>query len=323
MKRIGVLTSGGDSPGMNAAIRAVVRCAHYHGLECYGIERGYQGLIDGTLAPLGPRSVSGIINRGGTILRSARCESFFEAEGRAHAARTLREHEIEGLAIIGGDGSYRGAAALSEEHGIACIGIPGTIDNDIGGTDYTIGYDTALNVAVEAIDRIRDTAHSHDRLFFIEVMGRNSGYLAMMAGMAGGAEMVLVPESKTDIMELVQTLRDGQSRGKTSSIVVVAEGDEAGSALDIAREFDAKSEFHDTRVTVLGHLQRGGPPTAYDRILASRLGVEAVEALRRGETGQMVGLQKDRVVLSPLSMAWDYSTVFDSSYFNTFQILAS
>ncbi len=323
MKRIGVLTSGGDSPGMNAAIRAVVRTATYHGLEVFGIYRGYQGLLDGQLRKLGPRDVSGIINRGGTILRTARCKEFYEAEGRARAAETLKANGIEGLVVIGGDGSYRGALKLQEEHGIACIGLPGTIDNDIGGTDFTIGYDTALNVAVEAIDRIRDTADSHERLFFIEVMGRHSGYLAMMSGIAGGAEEILVPEIPTDVQAIVDHLNKGAAKGKTSAIVIVAEGDDAGHAIDVAKQVAEVSQYKEARVVVIGHLQRGGTPSAFDRILASRLGVRAVEALLEGETGRMVGINANNVLLRPLSEAWECRTQFDPKYLRVAHILAT
>jgi len=323
MKRIGVLTSGGDSPGMNAAIRAVVRSGIAKGLEIFGIERGYQGLIEGRIMPLELRSVSGIIGRGGTILRTARCKVFYEPEGRARAAEQLAQYGIEGLVVIGGDGSYQGALKLHAEHGIRCIGVPGTIDNDIGGTDFTIGYDTALNIAVEAIDRIRDTAASHERLFFVEVMGRHSGYIAMMSGIAGGAEAILVPETPTDIDQLVGNLRAGIARGKTSSIVVVAEGDDAGKAIDVARKVAEVSEFQDSRVAVIGHIQRGGTPTARDRILASRLGVRAVEALLEGETGKMAGVRADEVVLRPLSDAWEHRTEFDPSFLEVARILAT
>lgn len=323
MKRLGVLTSGGDAPGMNAAIRAVVRTACYHGLEVYGIKRGYQGLIDDDVVPLGARSVGGIINRGGTILHSARCADFMAPEGRARAAQTLARHRIEGLAVIGGDGSYRGAQALYEEHGIRCIGLPGTIDNDIGGTEFTIGYDTALNVAVEAIDRIRDTAESHDRLFFIEVMGRHSGYLAMMSGVAGGAEAILVPETPTDIDELVRDLEAGRAKGKTSAIVVVAEGDDFGKAHAVAERVAAVSVFKSPRVVVIGHLQRGGSPSAFDRILASRLALRAVEALIEGETGKMVGINASNIALRPLSEAWSCRTQFDPRILRVAHILAS
>lgn len=323
MKRLGVLTSGGDAPGMNAAIRAVVRTACYHGLEVFGIRRGYQGLVDDDVIPLGARSVGGIINRGGTILHSARCADFMTPEGRTRAAKTLARHRIEGLAVIGGDGSYRGAQALYEEHGIRCIGLPGTIDNDIGGTEFTIGYDTALNVAMEAIDRIRDTAESHDRVFFIEVMGRHSGYLAMMSGVAGGAEAILVPETLTDIDELVRDLEAGRAKGKTSAIVVVAEGDDFGKAHAVAERVAAVSVFKSPRVVVIGHLQRGGSPSAFDRILASRLGLRAVEALIEGETGKMVGINANNVALRPLSEAWSCRTQFDPRILRVAHILAS
>lgn len=323
MKRIGVLTSGGDSPGMNAAVRAVVRSGIYYGLEVYGIERGYKGLITGDVHLLGARSVSGIINQGGTIIYTARCKEFLEVEGRAKAAQTLKEHQIEGLVVIGGDGSYRGALALHAEHGIRCIGLPGTIDNDIGGTDYTIGYDTALNTAMEAIDRIRDTAQSHDRLFYVEVMGRHSGYLAMMSGIAGGAEDILVPETPTDIDQMIEHLRTGMKKGKRSAIIVVAEGDDAGNAFEIASKVAERSEFKDGRVTVIGHLQRGGRPSAFDRVLASRMGLRAVEALMEDETGKMVGISGNNIVLRPLSEAWECRTLFDPKFLRVAHILAT
>jgi len=323
MKRIAVMTSGGDSPGMNAAVRAVVRTASYHGLEVFAVDRGYQGLIDDCIRPMGPRDVGGIINRGGTILHSARCKEFYEPEGRAKSAENLKRHGVEGLVVIGGDGTYRGAVRLHEEHGIRCIGLPGTIDNDIGGTDFTIGYDTALNIAVEAIDRIRDTAESHDRLFFVEVMGRHSGYLAMMSGIAGGAEEILVPENPTDIPLLVDHLRENREKGKMSAIVVVAEGDDAGNAIDVARKVGEISEFEGSRVVVIGHLQRGGTPTAFDRILASRLGLRAVEALTEGENGKMVGISGNNVVLRPLAEAWECRTRFDPGLLRVAHILAT
>lgn len=323
MKRIGVLTSGGDSPGMNAAIRAVVRTGVYHGLDVFGIERGYQGLIAGKIAPMGPRSVSGIIGRGGTVLKTARCKEFYEPEGRTAAAKQLEAHGIEGLVVIGGDGSYQGAQKLHAEHGIRCIGLPGTIDNDIGGTDFTIGYDTALNIAVDAIDRIRDTAASHDRIFFVEVMGRHSGYIAMMSGIAGGAEEILVPETPTDVDAMIANLRKARANGKESCIVVVAEGDEAGNAIELAKRVEAAGGFSDVRAAVIGHLQRGGTPTAFDRLLASRLGVRAVEALVDGETGKMAGLNADKVVLRPLSEAWECRTQFDPQFMRVARVLAT
>lgn len=323
MKRIGVLTSGGDSPGMNAGIRAVVRASIHHGLEVVGIHRGYHGMIEGQFEPLSARSVSGILNRGGTILHSARCMEFMAPEGRAKAAAQLRQHGIEGVVVIGGDGSYRGAHCLNQEHGIACIGLPGTIDNDIGGTDYTIGFDTAINTAMDAIDRVRDTAASHDRIFFVEVMGRHSGYISIIAGMAGGAEEVLAPEQPTDIPALVETLRYGRDHGKTSMIVVVAEGDDAGDALQIAKQVADVSEFKQTRVTIIGHLQRGGSPTAFDRVLASRMGVRAVEALLEGESSKMVGVSNLKMVLCPLSEAWEHRTEFDPDLVRVAHILAT
>lgn len=322
MKRIGVLTSGGDAPGMNAAIRAVIRTAIYYDLEVFGIESGYQGMIEGRIRPMDARSVSNIINRGGTILRTARSKDFLEADGRARAAEQLAHFGIEGIVVIGGDGSYRGAEALHQEQGIRCIGLPGTIDNDIGGTEYTIGFDTALNVAMEAIDRLRDTAASHDRVFFVEVMGRHSGFIAMISGIAGGAEEILTPEEPTDIENLVQRLREGKTRGKNSAIVVVAEGDDAGNALQVARKVAENSEFSDARVSVIGHLQRGGSPTAFDRVLASRMGLCAVEALLEGTTGKMVGIDNQHMVLRPLSEAWENRTQFDPKLLRVARILS-
>jgi 6-phosphofructokinase 1 len=309
--RIGVLSSGGDSPGMNAGIRAVVRACIFHGHEAFGILRGYHGLIDGNIEPLTARSVSGIISRGGTFLHAGRSKAFLEPEGRAQAAANLKRLGIDALVVIGGDGSYRGAHALHAEHGIRCVGMPGTIDNDIGGTDYTIGFDTAMNTAMEAIDRLRDTAAAHDRVFFVEVMGRHSGYLSMFAGMAGGAEEVLVPEEPTDLKSLVETMQRGRENGKESMIIVVAEGDDEGNAFEIARKVAEMSSFKDTRVSVLGHIQRGGTPTAFDRVLATRMGVHAVEALLQGETGKMVGVQSNQLVLHPFAEAWEQQSLFD------------
>ena len=322
MKRIGVLTSGGDSPGMNAAVRAVVRAGVANGLEVFGIERGYQGMIEGLIQPLDARSVSGIVNRGGTILKTARSKAFFEPEGRAKAAQQLAAHGIEGLVVVGGDGSYRGAAALYQEHDIRCVGLPGTIDNDIGGTQYTIGFDTALNTATEALDRIHDTADSHDRIFFVEVMGRHSGFIAIMSAIAGGAEEVLTPEEPSDIPGLVARMQDCRGRGKTSMIVVVAEGDDAGGALDIAKRVEKESDFKDVRVTIIGHLQRGGSPSAFDRILASRMGVCAVEALLAGKSGVMVGIENQQMVVRPLSDSWETKSLFDPELLRVARVLS-
>jgi 6-phosphofructokinase 1 len=296
---------------MNAAIRAVVRTAIAHQVEIYGIERGYQGLIDGAIIPMDARSVSGIIHHGGTILRTARCDAFREESGREQATRMLATHGIEGLVVIGGDGSYRGAHDLWKHSGIPCVGIPGTIDNDIGGTQYTIGFDTALNVAMEAIDRLRDTAAAHDRTFFVEVMGRHNGYIGMCSGLAGGAEEVLVPEKAFDAHALVETLRTGAARGKTSMIIVVAEGGDGGSAYDVAAKVAELSEFKDSRVAVIGHLQRGGTPTAFDRILASRMGVVAVKSLLDGASGVMIASENNVMVQRPFEETWTSRNLFD------------
>lgn len=292
MKRIGVLTSGGDSPGMNAAIRAVVRKAIFHDIEVYGIYHGYQGLIEGEIKKLELGSVGDIIHRGGTMLYSARCLEFKTEEGQLKGIEQLNKHGIEGLVIIGGDGSYRGAKALTER-GYPCVGVPGTIDNDIPGTEFTIGFDTALNTVIDAIDKIRDTATSHERTYLIEVMGRNAGDIALWAGLAGGAETILIPEYNSSMDEIVTKLKRGHERGKKHSIIIVAEG--VGSAVDFSKKIEAATDF-ETRVTVLGHVQRGGSPTASDRVLASRLGALAVELLIEGKGGRAVGIEKNRLV---------------------------
>ncbi|NMM49152.1 6-phosphofructokinase [Marinigracilibium pacificum] len=299
MKKIGVFTSGGDAPGMNAALRAVVRGCIYYGIEVYGIRYGYKGMIDGDIIPLNSHSVSNIIQRAGTVLKSARCKEFRDPEGRKKAYDNLTKFGIDALIAIGGDGTFTGAKIFHEEYGIPVIGIPGTIDNDIYGTDKTIGFDTAVNTALSAVDNIRDTADSHDRVFFIEVMGRDSGYIAIQSGIGGGAEMVMVPETKTTINEVIAALKKGWSRSKTSSIVVIAEGDEEGNAFEIAEKVKSKvKDLKDIRVTILGHVQRGGTPTAQDRILASRLGLAAVEGLMKGESGVMVGVINDEVTFT-------------------------
>lgn len=300
MKRIAVFTSGGDAPGMNACIRAVVRGAVYHGLEVFGIRRGYNGMINGDIFQMSSHSVSNIVQRGGTILKSARSKEFMTPEGRAKAHEQLLKFDIEGLIAIGGNGTFTGATLFFDEYGIPTVGAPGTIDNDLYGTDYTIGFDTAVNTALEAIDKIRDTADSHDRIFFIEVMGRDSGYIAIQSGIAGGAELVMVPEVLTPLSEVVETLKAGWSRQKSSSIIIVAEGEEEGNASQIAEKIRAQVQPDiDMRVTTLGHIQRGGIPTAYDRILASRLGLGALEGLMNGEKNVMAGVVNNELVYTP------------------------
>lgn len=292
MKKIGVLTSGGDAPGMNAAVRAVARKAIYHGLEVYGIYGGYTGLISGNIKQLDLGSVGDIIHRGGTMLFTARCPEFKTKEGQQQGIEQLKAHGIEGLVVIGGDGSYMGAKALTEQ-GYPCVGVPGTIDNDIPGTQFTIGFDTALNTIINALDKIRDTATSHERTFVIEVMGRAAGDLALWAGLAGGAETILIPEENYDMDEIIQRLRNGHQRGKKHSIIVVAEG--VISGMEIGKQIQEKTNF-DTRVSVLGHIQRGGSPTAFDRVLASRLGAKAVELLIAGKGGRAVGIENNQLV---------------------------
>lgn len=301
MKKIAVLTSGGDSPGMNACIRAVVRGAVYYGVEVFGIKRGYNGLISNDILPMTSFSVSNIVQRGGTILKSARSKDFMTKEGRQKAYENLQRLGIEGLVVIGGNGTFTGAQIFYNEFGIPIIGAPGTIDNDLYGTDYTIGFDTAVNTALDAIDKIRDTADSHDRVFFIEVMGRDSGYIAIESGIGGGAELIMVPETLTTIDDVIDTLRQGWNRSKTSSIIVVAEGDDEGSATDIAAKVKKALPIGDIRVSILGHVQRGGTPTAQDRILASRLGLGAVEGLLNGEKNVMVGVVNNQLVYTPFN----------------------
>jgi 6-phosphofructokinase 1 len=303
MKKIGVFTSGGDAPGMNACIRAVVRACLYHKLEVSGIIRGYSGMISGEIKELNSFSVSNIIQRGGTILKSARSEEFKTKEGRAKAFENIKKHGIEGIVAIGGNGTFTGAELFHAEHGIPIVGVPGTIDNDLYGTDYTLGFDTAVNTALEALDKIRDTADSHDRVFFVEVMGRDSGYIAMECGIGGGAELVLIPERDDSIDNVINTLRDGFNRSKTSSIIIVAEGEEIGNANSIARLVKNKLKHLDIRVTTLGHIQRGGSPSGYDRTLGSRLGVAAVEGLIAGQTNVMAGMVNNLLVYTPFGDA--------------------
>lgn len=299
MKKIAVLTSGGDAPGMNAAIRAVVRTAVYHNCEAVGIFQGYRGLIDGDFKRLHVRSVAKILGRGGTILKSARCDEFRTEKGRRQAHQQLLENQVDGLVVIGGNGTFEGAMHFSRETGFPVIGIPGTIDNDLSGTDFTIGFDTATNTVVEAVDKIRDTADSHNRLFFVEVMGRDSGYIALNTGIATGAVAVMTTESGLTIDNLVEILNAGQASNKTSSIVIVAEGHPEGGAFEIATKVHAIDNRYETRVTVLGHLQRGGDPSCADRVLASRLGVASVEALLSGKKNVMAGIVNDQQVFFP------------------------
>lgn len=311
VKRIGVLTSGGDAPGMNAAIRAVVRKAIYEGLEVVGIFHGYQGLIDGNMEELNLGSVGDIIQRGGTKLHSARCPEFRTEEGQQKAIEQLKANGIEGLVIIGGDGSYRGSMTLTK-NGFPCVGIPGTIDNDIPGTDYTLGFDTALNTIIDCIDKIRDTATSHDRTFIVEVMGRDAGDLALWAGLAGGAETIIIPEVDMNITEVVDRLRKGTSRGKKHSIIIVAEGVMTGAEFATRLMEEANIE---TRVSVLGHIQRGGSPTGRDRVLASMFGAKAVEVLMAGNGGRAVGIQNHQVVDYDMREAFEKSEVFDAKMY--------
>lgn len=298
MKKIAVFTSGGDSPGMNACVRAVVRTAIYNQVEVVGIQRGYEGMIDNDMELVNSRSVSNIIQRGGTILKTARSARFLTPEGRKTAYQNLSAMGVEGIVCIGGNGTFTGAKLFYEEFGIPSIGAPGTIDNDLYGTDFTIGFDTAINTAVDAIDKIRDTADSHGRVFFVEVMGRHAGYIALAAGIAGGAELILVPEEKENWNQIIGMFAGEHKSPKAFSIVIVAEGDEEGGAYKVVEKIKKEIPSFDPRVTILGHIQRGGSPTAYDRVLASRLGHAAVEHLLAGETNKMVGLINNEVVLS-------------------------
>ncbi len=304
IKKIGVLTSGGDSPGMNAAIRSVVRTCAYHNIECIGIYRGYQGMIEGDFKEMGPRSVKDIINKGGTVLKSARSKEFMTVEGRQKAHAHLLAKNIDALVIIGGDGSFTGAEVFNNEFGFPVMGIPGTIDNDIFGTSHTLGYDTALNTVVEAIDKIRDTASSHNRLFFVEVMGRDAGHIALNTGIGAGAEEILIPEEELGLDRLLESLRKSKAAGKSSSIVIVAEGDKMGKNVFELKDYvEEHLPEYEVRVSVLGHMQRGGAPSCYDRVLASRLGVKAVESLLEGKTNFMVGIMQDDIALTPLELA--------------------
>ncbi len=322
MKKIAVMTSGGDSPGMNACVRAVVRTGIYHGLEVFGIMRGYEGMIDGEFKKMESVDVSNIIQRGGTVLKTARSQAFMTEEGRKKAFENLKKNGIEGFVAIGGDGTFRGATVFEKEYGISCVGVPGTIDNDLFGTDYTLGFDTAINTAIDAIDKIRDTAISHNRLFFVEVMGRDAGFIALSTGIAGGAEAIVIPETETDIENLISILQKGWAHQKTSAIVIVAEGDDRGGAFEIAKLVKEKFNQYDTRVSVLGHIQRGGNPTVRDRILGSRLGMAAVEALIDGKKNVMAGLISDEVAFTPFANATKHHMEINKQMLQLVEILA-
>jgi 6-phosphofructokinase 1 len=323
IKTIGLLTSGGDSPGMNACIRAVVRTAISKGIAIKGIKYGYQGLIDNNIADLSSKDVSNIIQRGGTILKTSRSKEFPTQEGMQKALNNLKKAGIDAVIAIGGDGTFRGANEFSAFSGIPFIGIPGTIDNDLAGTDYTIGFDTAVNTALDAIDKIRDTADSHDRLFFIEVMGRDAGYIALYSGLAGGAEALVIPETPTDINHLIETLRCGWAREKSSKIVVVAEGDDAGGANDIAIKVKEQFSEIDTRVSILGHMQRGGKPTTIDRLNATRMGYSAVNALLAGKQNVMVGIVNNQMLFTPLENAVKLQPEIDIELLEMVRVLSA
>lgn len=323
MKKIAVLCSGGDAPGMNACIRAVVRQGIYAGLEVYGVKRGYQGLIEGRIEPMSSFSVSNIIQRGGTILKTARSKQFETWEGRKLAYSQLKAFEIDGLIVVGGNGTYTGADIFYEEYGFPVVGLPGTIDNDLYGTDYTIGYDTAINTALEAIDKIRDTADAIDRMFFVEVMGRDSGFIALDVGLGGGAEVILIPEIHTDLDGLIETLNKGWGRKKGSQLVVVAEGDDAGGVMTVVENIKAKIPKLDYRIVVLGYVQRGGSPTARDRVLASRLGSAAVEALLGGRKGEAIGLVHDQLFFTNLKEAATRKKPVDNNLLRLVEVLSS
>ena len=321
--RIGVMTSGGDAPGMNAAIRAVVRTGLYNGLEVYGVMRGYQGMIEDDITKLESRSVANIIQRGGTILKTARCKEFFEYEGRKKAYENLKRKGINGLVIIGGDGSFRGAVKFNEEFNIPCVGIAGTIDKDIHGTDFTIGFDTAVNTAVEAIDKIRDTMDAHDRIFVIEVMGRDAGYIALHSGIATGAENILIPERKTDIDELLKGLHETKRRKKLVNLIVVAEGENFGGADEVQKKILEEIPSAEIRVCILGHIQRGGSPSCLDRLIASRMGYHAIECLIEGRFNVFVGILNNKMHYIPLADAVKTKGKIADEWMKIVKILAS
>ncbi|CAM2986018.1 6-phosphofructokinase [Flavobacterium frigoris] len=324
IKKVGVLTSGGDSPGMNAAIRSVVRTCAYHNIECIGIYRGYQGMIEGDFKEMGARSVNNIVNKGGTVLKSARSLEFKTPEGRKKAHDHLVKAGIDALVVIGGDGTFTGGMIFNAEFDFPVMGIPGTIDNDIFGTSHTLGYDTALNTVVEVIDKIRDTASSHNRLFFVEVMGRDAGHIALNAGIGAGAEEILIPEENLGLDRLLESLQKSKASGKSSSIVVIAEGDKIGKNVFELKDYvEANLPEYDVRVSVLGHMQRGGSPSCFDRVLASRLGVKAVESLLEGKSNYMVGLQNDTVTLTPLEQAIKGKTEIDRELLRVSDIMST
>ncbi|MCE2994780.1 MAG: 6-phosphofructokinase [Cyclobacteriaceae bacterium] len=322
ISKIGVFTSGGDAPGMNAAIRAVVRASIYYKKEVYGIMQGYEGMISGDIVKLGARSVGNIIQRGGTILKTARSLEFRTPEGREKAFRNLQKNGIDSLVAIGGDGTFTGLHKFYEEYKVPSVCIPGTIDNDLAGTDYTIGFDTATNTAVEAIDKIRDTAISHNRLFFIEVMGRNSGYIAINCGIAGGAVATIIPEESLSMEELFAKLDEGGKTNKKSSLIVVAEGSKIGGAIELAKKFSERNNYFDIKVTILGHLQRGGTPTYFDRVLASKMGVAAVEGLLNGKNDVMVGIQNGAIVYNSFDMIMSHHHEIDNESLRIAKILS-
>ena len=321
--KIGVLTSGGDSPGMNAAIRAVVRTGIYHGMEVYGIMRGYSGMVEGEIQRMESRSVANIIQRGGTILKTSRSNEFLTKEGREKAYQNLKKHEIEGLVIIGGDGSFRGAQTFSNEYDIPCIGLPGTIDKDIAGTDFTIGFDTAVNTAVEAIDKIRDTADAHDRLFIIEVMGRDAGYIALHSGISTGAEHILIPEKKTSVIDLISSLKEKQKRKKLVNMIVVAEGEDFGGADELAKHIKKEIPDQDLRVCILGHIQRGGSPSCFDRVIASRMGYHAIECFLENRFNVFIGIVNNKMNYTPLDEAVKKKQRISEEWMKIVKILAT
>ena len=320
--KIAVLTSGGDSPGMNTALRAVVRTCAYNKIDCVGISRGYQGLINDDIRPLNTRSVRGIINRGGTFLYSARSNDFKTKKGRVRAYKNLIKHKVDALIVIGGDGSFTGGLIFQNEFNFPVMGIPGTIDNDLYGTSHTLGYDTALNTVMEAIDKIRDTAISHDRLFFVEVMGRDAGHIALNSGIAIGAQEILIPEENVGLEELINSLKKSKKAEKTSSIVVVAEGDRTGeNVFELAKSVEKEFPNYEIRVSVLGHMQRGGSPSCFDRVLASRMGVKAVESLLKGDSGKMIGFDNGNIKLTPLANAIKGKTKINPELIKVSQIM--